>query len=433
MTYALIWDNIKFMTTQQTGKLSKVWARLSDTRVVRGEGAYLYDSEGKRYLDFSCGIGVTNTGHCHPRVVAAIKDQAEKLIFGQMNVVYNDAAEDLAEELASIVPKGLDTFFFASSGAEAVESAVKLAKQATGRQNVIVFQGSFHGRTHLTMAMTTSKTVYRGMYQPLVGGIFVSPYPYSYYYGWDDEKTLGFALRELERMFASQSAPEETACVVVEPVLGEGGYVVPPKGFMRALRKVCSELGVLLVADEIQSGCGRTGEYFAVQHEDVTPDILIIAKGLGSGMPLSGIAYPGELDAKWKTGSHGGTYTTGNCVSLRAGAETVRVLKEEGLTQNARERGGQLLAGLKKLQRDFPVMGDVRGLGLMIAVEFTRDGEADAAAAKAVQKAALEEGLFLLSCGTFGNVIRFIPPLIVTEEQIDDGLEITAKALKGTA
>jgi 4-aminobutyrate aminotransferase len=396
--------------------------------VDHGEGSYLYDVEGKRYLDFTCGIGVTNTGHAHPRVVKAIQEQAAKLIHGQANIVYHKPMFELVDELLTIVPPALDSFYFSNSGAEIVEGGVKLAKQFTGRPNVIVFQGSFHGRTHLTMAMTTSKTVYRVAYQPLVPGIFVAPYPYAFYYGWDEQTTLDFCLRELKKLLKSQTAPEETACIVVEPVLGEGGYVVPPAGFLPELRKLCDEHGILLIADEVQSGFGRTAKFFAVEHTQTVPDIMLMAKGIASGLPLSGLAARKELMSKWKPGTHGGTFG-GNIVACAAAVATIRAMKEEKLIENAAVRGAQLMVGLRKLQAEFSQIGEVRGAGLMVGVEFGRPGAPDPATAKAVAKAAFERGLMLLGCGTFDNVIRWVPPLVVNEQQMDEALKIFAAAL----
>ncbi len=417
------------MGEESKKNLSPVWSHGTDIVVERGEGVYLYGTNGKRYLDFTSGIAVTSTGHCHPKVVQAIRDQAGKLIFGQINIVYHQPVLELTEQLLTIVPKGLDTFFFGNSGAEAVEAAVKLAKQATGRQNIIVFQGSFHGRTHLTMAMTTSKTVYRAKYQPLVSGIFVSPFPYAYYYGMSDEDAKKFALKELKRILKSQSAPEETACIIIEPIQGEGGFVVPPAGFLKALREICDEYGIMLIADEIQSGMARTGKFFAVQHEDVLPDIMTMAKGIASGMVLSGIAYKSSLSSKWITGSHGGTYGA-NPVSCAAAVATIKVLKEENLCQNAADRGAELVKGLKEIQKEFPVIGDIRGRGLMIATEFTKDGNPDPDTVKKVIANAQADGLLLLNCGTFVNVIRWIPPLVVNAAQIQDALGIFRNALK---
>ncbi len=425
--------NTNYQGYEEQG-LSGVWTHATDIVIDHGEGIYLVDDTGKKYMDFTSGIGVTSTGHCHPKVVKAIKEQAEKLIFGQMNIVYHKPVLDLIRQLKRILPEELNRFFFSNSGAEAVEAAVKLSKQYTGRQNVIVFQGSFHGRTHLTMSMTTSKTIYRTHYQPLVPGIFVSPYPYSFYYGWDDETTLHFAIRELERLLKSQTAADETACIVVEPVLGEGGYVVPPKGFLKALREICDRYDILLVVDEIQSGFARTGRYFAFQHEGIVPDIITMAKGIASGMTLSGIAYKKKLEEKWLQGSHGGTFG-GNPVACAAGAATIGVIIEEKLDVNARERGNQLLSGLEELKKDFPVIGDVRGLGLMVATEFVKNPEGkpyepDSDIVSRIKKEAFKEGLLLLSCGTFGNIIRWIPPLIVTEAQIDEALSIFKRVLE---
>ena len=416
------------MQTDAIARLSPVWGRITNIVVDRGEGSCLYDTAGRRYLDFTCGIAVTNTGHCHPKVVAAIQDQAAKLIHGQINIIFHQPMLDLVGELQTVVPPVLDSFFFSNSGAEAVEGAVKLCKHATGRQNVIVFSGSFHGRTHLTMAMTTSKTVYRVGYQPLVPGIFVAPYPYAYRLGMDETQATEHAMADLKRLLKSQTAPEETACIVVEPVLGEGGYVVPPACFMAELRDLCDETGVLLVADEIQTGFGRTGKFFAVEHFGIVPDVMTMAKGIASGLPLSCVVTRKDLAAKWRTGTHGGTFG-GNAVACAAGAATLRVIKEESLVENAAERGRQLMAGLRRLQADFSIIGDVRGLGLMVATEFTAEGQPATTTAKAVVKAAQEAGLLLLTCGTYDNVIRWIPPLVVTHDEIEEALAIFAGAL----
>lgn len=416
-----------------TRHLSPVWSRITDIVVERGEGAYLYDVHGRRYLDFTCGIAVTNTGHCHPRVVEAIREQAGRIIHAQVNILYHEPLLRLAEALREVVPAHLDSFFFSNSGAEALEGAVKLARHAIGRPNVVVFQGSFHGRTNLTMAMTTSRTVYRQNYQPLAAGVFVAPYPYAYRYGWDAEETSAWCLKELRHLLASQTSPGETAAIVVEPVLGEGGYVVPPASFLRGLRDVCDEHGILLVADEVQTGFGRTGRFFAVEHFQIRPDIMTMAKGLASGLPLSGVAAPRVLMESWIPGTHGGTYG-GNAVACAAAEATVRVLQEEGLVENAARLGEVLLAGLRGIQEHCSLLGDVRGLGLMVGAEFTLpDGSPATALVKEVVARCLEQGLLLLTCGTYGNVIRWIPPLIVTREQIEGALEIFQGAVAASA
>ena len=319
--------------------LSPVWSHMTQIQPVRAEGIYFFDGDGRRYTDFTSGIGVTNTGHCHPRVVRAIQEQAATLIFGQMNIVVPPTALRLAELLNEVTPAGIDQFFISNSGAEAIEAAVKLARMATQRKNVVVMQGSFHGRTHLTMAMTTSKYIYRYQYQPLPAGVFVAPFPYAYHFGWSEEETVDFCLKQLDYLLKSQTAPDETAAIVIEPVLGEGGYVPAPDEFMRRLRALCSEYGILLVADEVQTGFGRTGQFFACEHSAVEPDILVMAKGLGSGMPISAIGARAELMAHWKPGTHGGTYGGGTAVASAAAIATIETIREERLVENAAAMG----------------------------------------------------------------------------------------------
>ena len=409
--------------------IAPVWTRYTPIIAKSAQGSYVYDLEGNAFLDFTCGIGVTNTGHCHPRVVAALQEQAGLLLHGQVNIVMHLPMLELVKELETILPPELDGYFLSNSGAEAIEGAVKLARAATGRPNIVVFQGSFHGRTVGTMSLTTSKTIYRAGYQPLMSGVFVAPFPYSYRYGWDEERTSQWCLEELEYLFTTQTAPQETAAVLIESVLGEGGYVVPPASFMRGLRAICDQYEILLVADEIQSGFGRTGRWFGFEHFDFIPDIMAVAKGLASGLPLSGVFARMDLMKKWGTGTHGGTYG-GNAVACAAAVATIQAIREEEMLANARARGLELMTGLRHLQEEHPEIGDVRGLGLMVGVEF-RSGERqpDRARAKAVVHACQEERLLLLTCGPWDNTIRFIPPLIVTKEQVDQGLAIFARAL----
>ncbi|MEK7682711.1 MAG: aminotransferase class III-fold pyridoxal phosphate-dependent enzyme [Chloroflexota bacterium] len=417
-------------TTNAIHRLSPVWFRYTDIVVERGEGAYLYTRDGTPYLDFTCGIGVTNTGHCHPLVVKAIQEQAAKLLHGQANIVHHSPMLELVEELGSIIPASLDGYFFTNSGAEAVEGALKLARAATGRPNVIVFQGSFHGRTVGTMSLTTSKTIYRAGYQPLMPGVFVAPFPYAYRYGWEPEQASDWCLQELRFVLQTQTAPAETAALLLEPVLGEGGYVVPSAGFLEGLREICEEHGMLLILDEIQTGFGRTGRWFGHEHFDLEPDIMVVAKGLASGLPLSGVIAKMELMEKWTPGSHGGTFG-GNPVACAAAVATIRAIREDGMLENAETRGQQLMAGLGHLREEHEQIGDVRGLGLMVGVEFTSpDGAPDKATAKAVVHACLDERLLLLTCGPWDNTVRFIPPLMVSAEQIAEALEVFGKALR---
>jgi len=419
------------MTTPSFEHVSPVWTRYTDFVVTHGEGSYLYARDGRRYLDFTCGIAVTNTGHAHPRVVAAIREQAGKLIHGQANLAMHEPMLALIDSLRRVVHPSLDSYFFSNSGAEAIEGALKLARSATGRPNVIVFQGSFHGRTVGTMSLTTSKTVYRAGYQPLMPGVFVAPFPYVYRYGWEPKTTVDWCLEELRFLLMTQTAPEETAAMLIEPILGEGGYVVPPPGFLEGVRSLCDEHGILLIVDEIQSGMGRTGRWWGYEHFGIVPDVLTLAKGIASGLPLSGVIARGELMEHWKAGTHGGTFG-GNVVACAAGVATIAAIQEEHLLENARARGLQLMTGLGHLQEEQPRIGDVRGLGLMVGAEFTApDGKPDRAGAKQVVHECLDQGLMLLTCGPWDNTIRLIPPLTVSEAEVKEGLDIFAAAVRG--
>jgi 4-aminobutyrate aminotransferase len=413
--------------------MSPVWTRIFSVQSERAEGSYIYAMDGRKYLDFTCGIGVTNTGHCHPKVVEAIRDQAGKFLHAQANIIVHKPMMQLIEELRTIVPPSIDGFFFSNSGAEAVEGAMKLARNVTGKNAVIVFSGSFHGRTAGTMALTTSKTVYKMGPQLLPSGVYVAPYPYAYRLGMSEEQACQFALEAVEELLVSQIAPSDVAAILIESVLGEGGYVPPPAGFLQGLREICNKHGILLILDEIQSGFGRTGAWFAFEHYDVEPDIITAAKGLASGMPLSGVFSRLDLMEKWPGGSHGGTYG-GNAVACAAGVATIQAMREENMLENAQQRGLQLQTGLRKLQEEYSQIGDVRGLGLMIGSEFEVDGRFKNAKplVKDIIHAAEERGLLLLSCGTYDSTVRWIPPLNVTEGQVNDALGIFADSLKVT-
>lgn len=406
----------------QGSSLSPVWTRLTDARIVRGSGVWLDDDSGRQWLDMTSGIGVTNTGHAHPRVAAAVKEQADQLFFGQANIVHLPQAEALGERLRSITPDGIERFFFSNSGAEAVEAAVKLARHATRRSNVVVFQGSFHGRTHLAMAMTHSKTAYRHRYQPLPAGVFVAPFPHALHWRMDEDRAVDFALEQLDLLFASQSAPDETAALVIEPVLGEGGYLPAPERFLRGLRERADRHGALLILDEVQSGFGRTGAMFAGDLYGIRPDVMVMAKGMASGFPISAIGASSELMDRWETGTHGGTYGGGNAVVLAAAIATIDTIVDEDLPGRARVRGDQLRAGLRASLERHGIEAVVRGPGLMVGVEFLADGTPDAAATKAIQQACLDERMLILSCSSSGNVLRWIPPLVASENDIDEAL-----------
>jgi 4-aminobutyrate aminotransferase len=415
-----------------TRHLAPVWGHYTNILAVRGEGAYLVADDGRRYLDFTCGIGVTNTGHCHPQVVAAAQEQMALLMHGQINIVYHEPVLRLVEALLPEMPAGLDTFFFANSGAEAIEAALKLARAATGREQVISFQGSFHGRTSGALSVTNSKARYRQHAGPLSGSAHVAPYPYCRRCSARGrlEGCCQRELQGLQELLATRVAPENVAAILVEPVLGEGGYVVPPGWFLPALRALCDQYGMLLIADEVQTGFARTGRMFAVEHTQTRPDIMVMAKGLGSGLPISAVAASSELMACWTTGSHGGTYGA-NAVACAAAAATLRVIKDEQLALNA-ERMGVLLRGeLERLMARDPSLAEVRGLGLMLAAEFeTPTGAPDGARAKAVMHACAQRGLLLLTCGPQDNVLRLIPPLVIGEAEVHQAAAILAASLE---
>ncbi|MEI7742817.1 MAG: aminotransferase class III-fold pyridoxal phosphate-dependent enzyme [Chloroflexota bacterium] len=413
-----------------------VWGRIFNLAVDHGEGSWLVSTDGERYLDYTSGIGVTNTGHAHPRVVAAIQQQAAKLLHGQQNIVYHEAGLRLYERLATLLPGGPWSAFLSNSGAEAVEAAVKLARVATGRPVVIGFRYAFHGRIGNAMALTAAKDVYRAAFEPLAGSIYHTAYPYCYRAagGAHDPAACTCDWEEqLDLLFHQMIYPEKVAAIIIEPVMGEGGYLVPPPDFLPRLRELTRKHGILLIADEVQTGFGRTGEIFAVRHWDVEPDILVMAKGIASGLPLSGILARKEVMDRFPVSAHGGTYG-GNVVSCAAALATLDVIEDEGLIANARERGLQFLDGLRALQVKHPSIGDVRGLGLMVAMEFVKPGVGDGRVpntdvTKKVQAACYARKLMLLTAGTSVNVIRIIPPLVTTAEEVDLALGIIADAL----
>ena len=413
-------------------QLSPLLKQATPVLAARGEGVYLYGENGRRYLDFTAGIGVTSTGHCHPRVVEAAQRQVATLIHGQYTTVMHRPLLTLAARLGEVLPAELDTVFFVNSGSEAVESALRLARHATGRPNLVVFHGGFHGRTVGAASMTTSGTKFRAGFAPLMAGVAVAPFPFSYRYGWDEQTATEFALRELDYLLATVSAPDETAAFVVEPVLGEGGYVPANTAFLTGLRERADRYGILLVIDEVQTGYGRTGRFWGHEHFGARPDIIVTAKGLASGFPLSGIAASSEIMARGWTGSQGGTYG-GNAVACAAALATLDVIEEEGLVENARVRGAELQDGLRKVAANNPVIGDVRGLGLMSGSEFsTPEGQPNPAAAQAAQRAAADRGLLLLTCGAWNQVVRMIPALVVNAEQIDEAVNIWDDAVRAS-
>ena len=407
--------------------VSPSYTRIYPLVVERGSGAVIQDVDGNLFLDCTAGIAVTATGHCHPKVVEAIRDQAGKLLHMSGTDFYYEPQIDLSQRLAELAPGNSDKrVFFTNSGAEALEAALKLARWHTGRSRAIAFLGAFHGRTYGAMSLSGSKLVHRRGFSPLVPDIHHVPYPRGCNRCHLPSECE--CVREIEETVLKRTAPpDEVAAIFVEPIQGEGGYHVPPDGFLPALRKLCDKHGMLLVADEVQSGMGRTGKLFACQHWDTVPDIICLAKGIASGMPLGAIIAAADT-MNWPSGSHASTFG-GNPVSCRAALATLALL-EEGMIDNARQRGEQLRQGLVALTKKHPSLGDVRGLGLMMAVDVVRDRSTmtpDPAARDALVQAAFHKGLLLLGCGE--SAIRFCPPLCITAAQIDAALRIFASTL----
>jgi 4-aminobutyrate aminotransferase len=391
--------------------------------VARGRGAMIEDVDGNRYLDFMAGIAVAGTGHAHPEVVAAIKEAAEQFLHICGSDFYYAPFADLCERLSAIAPGGADKrVFLTNSGTEAVEGAIKLARSATGRTDLIAFRGAFHGRSYGAMSLTSSKAVQRGRFGPFLPGVHHVPYADPYRCAGAPEEAVRQSLDAIDELFRRHVAPTDVAAVFVEPMLGEGGYIVPPDAFLTGLRELCTEHGIVLVFDEIQTGVGRTGRMWAAEHSGVVPDVLLTAKGLASGMPLGAIIADAGL-MKWRRGSHGSTFG-GNPVACAAALATLQLV-ERGLVENARRMGERLMTGLVRLKAKHSTIGDVRGRGLFIGVEFVHDARSRAPAPKVVEAvvhAAFGKGLLLLPCGE--SVLRLAPPLVIDDYDVDTALTI---------
>ncbi len=417
----------------KTGAISPLLKQSSQVVAERGEGAYIIGTDGRRYLDFTSGIGVTATGHCHPKVVEAAQRQAATLVHGQYAIVRHPPMVRLAERLGEIMPGSIDSVFFSNAGTEACEAALRLARQATGRPNIIVFQGGFHGRTMGSLSMTSSSVGLRAGVQPMMGGTVFAPFPNARRYGWDDEETAEFCLRELDHILATQSAPAESAAFFVEPIQGEAGYIPAGRTFMQGLRERADRHGMLLIADEVQSGYGRSGAFWAHSHFDVQPDVVVTAKGLASGFPLSAVAAPQEIMGRGWPASQGGTYG-GNAVACAAALASLEVIEEEGLVENAREQGAHLRSRLDALCAEEPAIAHVQGMGLMHGTQLVDEqGRPDGDRAARVLKAMEERDVLMIRCGPQGQIVRWLPPLIITREEVDRAVDTFAEALRETA
>jgi 4-aminobutyrate aminotransferase len=402
--------------------------------VVKEEGCYYWGRDGRKYLDFTSGIAVTNVGHRHPKVVEAIKNAADELTHGPIGVVQYESILQLADELAEIMPGDIDCFFFGNSGTEAIEGALKLAKYVTRRPYIVSFTGCFHGRTMGALGVSTSKSKYRKYLQPdsLSYQIpYYRPADFENEDGTIDEnKAISQLEKDFENLFKYSVSPDEVAGVILEPVLGEGGYVMPPASWLEKVRELCTKHGMLLIFDEVQTGFGRTGNWFAAQTFEVQPDIMAVAKGIASGMPLSATAANHKLMQQWPMGSHATTFG-GNPIACSAALATIDVIKEEKLLENTVRTGEYAVQKLQQLQEKHPVINRIRHLGLMIGLEIKdlNTGHPDGEAVLRILDLALEEGVLFYLCGNEGEVIRMIPPLTVTTSQIDDGIQALDKAL----
>lgn len=397
-------------------------------------GAVIYDVDGREIIDFAGGIGVMNVGHSHPKVVAAIKRQAEKFTHTCFMVVQYEGYVRLAERLCGIVPGQFSKMaVFANSGAEAVENAIKIARHYTKRQGIIAFNNAFHGRTYMTMTLTSKVKPYKAGFGPFMSDVYKMPYAYCYRcpFGMKYPACNTYCADYLKDFFISNVAADNTAALLIEPIQGEGGFVTPPPEYLPKLLKICRENGIVFIADEIQSGMGRTGKMFAVNHFNVEPDLVTVAKSLGAGMPLSAVAGRSEMMDSSQVGGLGGTYG-GNPICCEAALAVLDIFEQENLLEKSEKLGAKVRARFEDFGKRFELVGDVRGLGPMMGLELVKDRETKEPAsteAKALVKFCIERGLILLSCGNFGNVIRTLMPLVITDEQLERGLAIMEEGL----
>jgi 4-aminobutyrate aminotransferase len=402
----------------------------------RAEGVYVIGHDGRRYLDFLSGFGACNVGHNHPQVVSAARSQMENMVHAPSGVIATESSLRLAWELGRITPGHADMFFFGNSGAEAVEGALKLARHVTGRRGIIAFLGGFHGRTMGAVTVTTSKVRYRNGHGPFIPDVYYARFPYPYRSSAPSlEACAQESLDDIERLFEHVIAPQDVAAILLEPIQGEGGYIIPPRSWLVALRELAERHGILLIADEVQSGFGRTGEWFASQALGLEPDIVCLAKSIANGFPLGATAARRELMKRWGPASHGTTFG-GNAVSCAAALATLDVIRSENLLENACTQGSYMMEAMNELKAETPIIGDVRGLGLMIGVEFIKPGtnkEPNTEAVGRILQRSLDGGMILHPCGHWTQTIRLIPPLTITRQQVDDGLAILREAILAEA
>lgn len=412
--------------------LSPALSKTTDLVAEKASGCYITDVNGNEYLDFVQGIAVNALGHSHPSVVQAISEQASKLITASFNLVNYPSTLKFAEELSKVTPGELNVTFFSNGGAEANDGAIKLARNYTHRPAIIAFRGSFHGRTLAATSITGSNSKYRKGYEPLLPSVYFTPYPTCYRcpYNTSVEKCSMECLQDLQRTFDYLVYPENVAAIIMEPVLGEGGYIVPPTKFVKAIRDICTQHGIMLIFDEIQSGFGRTGKWFASEHHDVLPDIMTLGKAIAGGLPMSAIVSTKEIMDEWKPGQHGTTFG-GHPVCAAAGLAVLKTMHDEKVIENVNVQGAYLKERLMDMKKKYPVLGDVRGLGLMIGGEFVNpDGSPSPEIFNSVRKYCLDNKMLTLGCGVHANGFRFATPLNISREDLEKGLTIFENALK---
>lgn len=410
--------------------VNPVLDRYTDLIVVKGKGSYVYDINGENFLDLSSGIAVNALGHCHPAVVAAVQEQVSQLMHTSITVRHTKYIE-LSEKLAQISPGNLNSSFLSNSGAEGIEGAIKLARYVTRRPAIINFRGSFHGRTMMAVALTNSKLYFREHLEPLPGPIYTAPFPYTYRSAFrnDPEACVKDCLHQLHLLLHQFIDPSEVAAMIIEPIIAEGGYVVPPPGFLTGLRDICSAHGILLITDEVQSGFCRTGKWFAIEHENVVPDIMVVAKAIASGLPLSAFIANIELTSQWAKSRHGSTFG-GNPIACAAALATIKVMQEEKLDKRAEQLGHEIFKRLQTFAQGRKHIGEVRGRGLMIGIELDGPGgEPSRAIAKHVMQRCLENKLLVINCGEHGQVIRLMPSLTISDSEAQKACEILEKCM----
>jgi 4-aminobutyrate aminotransferase/(S)-3-amino-2-methylpropionate transaminase len=403
---------------------------------AKADGAIIEDVDGNRFIDFAGGIATMNIGHARPEVTRAIAEQAEKFTHTCFSVMMYEPYVELAERICKIAPgSSPKKALFLNSGAEAVENAVKIARYATGRPGIIVFDNAYHGRTLMTMTMTAKVKPYKYRFGPYAPEVYRAPFPYAYRMDMSPEEASKWCIKELERMFVGEVAADQVAAIVIEPVQGEGGFMVAPAGFLRDLKALCEKYGIVFIADEIQTGFGRTGKMFAVEHDGVEPDLMLIAKSMGAGMPISGVVGKAELMDAPPVGMLGGTYS-GNPVACAAALAVLDLYEQEDLAARSQEIGERIIERFSELQKQYAYIGDVRGLGGMVAMELVKDRaskEPDGKITNDILAEAHKHGLILIKAGMYDNVIRVLVPLCITDEQLEEGLNILEAAVRMAA